>query len=189
MAEPRGTKRLLSATNTAQHPDPSEQQTTVTLPTLPATNPSHTATIPQPPATNTGTHFPGRSLLGAKKQRQSTLAPTKPKTHSDPKMDPQRIFQQPTKASVWFQVHFTGVHSESGIARWFGSIKGISEKQKTQIKQYLELVATEFPSLTDSQQQSLQTAAIAWGVPPKAIEKFATPALVKLVAIISQMTE
>ena len=80
--------------------------------------------------------------------------------------------------------------TESGIG-WFGSLalKGITEKQRKQCKQYLEITAEECSTLTATQQQALNTAAVSWGVPFKAIEKFSAPALVKLVAIITQMTE
>ena len=65
-----------------------------------------------------------------KKQRQSTLpgAPT-PK----PKMPVEAVFQQPAQRSQWFQQNFTGVHTESGVLRWFGSLKNVSEKQKTEV--------------------------------------------------------
>ena len=65
-----------------------------------------------------------------KKQRQSTSpgAPT-PK----PKMPVEAVFQQPAQRSQWFQQDFTGVHTESGILRWFGSLKNVSEKQKNRM--------------------------------------------------------
>ena len=52
------------------------------------------------------------------------------------------IFQQPAQPSSWFQSHFTGAHTESGITRWYGALKGISEKQ---CKQYLDMVSEDFP--------------------------------------------
>ena len=141
------------------------------------------------PNSPTGMHFPGRSLSGAKRQRQSTLATSSQPAKHDPKMDPQRILQQPPQQSAWFQNFKIIVREciESGVARWFGSLKGITEKQRKQCKQYLEITAEE--TLTATQQQALNAAAVSWGVPFKAIEKFTAPALVKLVAIITQMTE
>ena len=140
-------------------------------------------------ASTTETHFPGRSLAGAKKQHQWKLAPDAKRKTTDPKMDTQRIFQQPTQPSPWFQSHFTGVHTESGITRWYGALKGISEKQCKQCKQYLDMVSEDFPTITTSEQEALQKAAVAWGLPFKSIEKFSDQALVKIIAIITQMTE
>ena len=140
-------------------------------------------------ASTTATHFPGRSLAGAKKQRQSKLVPDAKRTTTHPKMDTQRIFQQPTQPTPWFQSHFTRVHTESGITRWYGALKGISEKQRKQCKQCLDMVSEDFPTITTSQQEALQKAAVAWGLPFKSIEKFSDQALVKIIAIITQMTE
>ena len=65
-----------------------------------------------------------------------------------------------------------------------------TDKQRKHFEQYMEITtAAAFPTLTTAQQESLHTAAVAWGIPFKTIEKFSNPALVKLVAIISQMTE
>ena len=46
----------------------------------------------------------------------------------------------------------------------------------------MESVAKEFPTLTTDQENSLQAAAVAWGIPVKTIDKFTNPALIKLVA-------
>ena len=104
-------------------------------------------------------------------------------------MDPRQIFQQPQQPSTWFQNNLTGVYYDSGILRWFGSLKDASDKKRRQCKQYMEATATAFPILAAAQQDSLRTAAVAWGIPCKAIDKFSNPALIKLVCIISQMTE
>ena len=55
-------------------------------------------------------------------------------------------------------------------------------------KQFVDAAAEAFPTLTTEQENSLHAAAIAWGIPYKPIEIFSNAALIKLVAIISQMT-
>ena len=117
-----------------------------------------------------------------KKQRQSTLpgAPT-PK----PKMPVEAVFQQPAQRSQWFQQNFTGVHTESGILRWFGSLKNVSEKQKTECRTYINEVLQTYPEITLDQRQQLAS----WGIPIRLIDKFQTKPLLRLLCIIAQMTE
>ena len=106
-----------------------------------------------------------------KKQRQSTLpgAPT-PK----PKMPVEAVFQQPAQRSQWFQQNFTGVHTESGILRWFGSLKNVSEKQKTECRAYINEVLQTYPEITLDQRQQLEANAASWGIPIRLIDKFQT---------------
>ena len=120
----RGTKRSHSPTAHTGLPikDKSQEHVHMIDSPLSQRNTAPDATQPQD-ASATATHFPGRSLAGAKKQRQSKLVPDAKRKATDPKMDAQRIFQQPTQPSSWFQSHFTGVHTESGITRWYGALK------------------------------------------------------------------
>ena len=142
-------------------------------------------TTPEPNSL-TGMHFPGKSLSGAKRQRQATLATGSSPTKRDPEMDPQQIFQQPPQQSTWFQEK---LHRRLHRL-WHRSMVRGTDKQRKHFEQYMEITtAAAFPTLTTAQQESLHTAAVAWGIPFKTIEKFSNPALVKLVAIISQMTE
>ena len=66
--------------------------------------------------------------------------------------DPQQIFQQPQQPSTFFQNNFTGICTDSGIIRWFGGFKSISDKQRKQCKQFMEAMAAAFPTLTSAQQ-------------------------------------
>ena len=169
----RGTKRSHSPTMHTGLPIKDKSQDHIHMIGSPL--PQHNAapdTTQLQAASTTATHFPGRSLAGAKKQRQSKLVPDAKRKATDPKMDTQRIFQQPTQPSPWFQSHFTGVHTESGMTRWYGAPNGISEKQRKQCKQYLDMVSEDFPTITTSQQVAPQKAAVAWGLPFKSIEQW-----------------
>ena len=104
-------------------------------------------------------------------------------------MDPQHILKQPKQASTWFQSHYTGVHTDSGIIRRFGVLQNITDKQRKQCKQFMESASKAFPTLTTDQENSLQAAAVAWGILVKTIDKVTNSALIKLVAAISQMSE
>ena len=114
-----------------KRPSPAEQQALLLPITTPTQQHQHQSEGSPQPNSLTGMHFPGKSLSGAKRQRQSTLAASSQTAKRDPKMDPRRILQQPPQQSAWFQNHLrhsTGAYTESGIARRFGSLKGITEK-------------------------------------------------------------
>ena len=64
-----------------------------------------------------------------------------------------------------------------------GGPKTVTDKQRKQCKQHMVITtAPAFPTLTTTQQESLRTAPLAWGIPFKASEEFSNPALVKLVS-------
>ena len=179
------------------------------LPTssLPHSHQSITASTPHQTATDTTEHTsqssktipdttskkPGKRAvqLGSnptllKKQRQSTLpgAPApKPKTPLD------AVFQQPAQRSQWFQQNFTGVRTDSGILRWFGSLKSVSEKQKAERRSYSNEVLQAYPEITLEQRQQLEANAASWGIPIRLIDKFQTKPLLRLLCIIAQMSE
>ena len=60
------------------------------------------------------------------------------------------IFNAPAQPSAWFTTNYTGVHTESGIARWFGGLK-IPDKKKNEVRQYIETVMSQFPTISEEQ--------------------------------------
>ena len=178
------------ATNPVSQP---HQHTTAPALHRPATsNTDTTSQSPKPILADTSKKQRKRTIqLGSnptllKKQRQSTLpgAPApKPKTPVD------AVFQQPAQRSQWFQQNFTGVHTESGILRWFGSLKNVSDKQKTECRTYINEVLQAYPEITLDQRQQLEANAASWGIPIHLIDKFQTRPLLRLLCIIAQMSE
>ena len=177
-------------THPAPHP---HQHTTASALHRPATDAAdRTSQSPKPVPDTTSNKPCKRAIqLGSnptllEKQRQSTLpgAPApKPKTPLD------AVFQQPAQRSQWFQQNFTGVHTESGILRWFGSLKNVSEKQKTECRNYINEVLQAYPEITTDQRQQLEANAASWGIPIRLIEKFQTRPLLRLLCVIAQMSE
>ena len=182
----------------ASHPHPfpttpAPQHTTTSTLHRPATDTTDRTSQSSKPVPDTTSNKPRKRAiqLGSnptllKKQRQSTLpgAPApKPKTPLD------AVFQQPAQRSQWFQQNFTGVHTESGILRWSGSLKNVSEKQKTECRNYINEVLQTYPEITTDQRQQLEANAASWGIPIRLIEKFQTRPLLRLLCIIAQMSE
>ena len=98
------------------------------------------------------------------------------------------IFNAPQQPSAWFTANYTGVHTESGIARWFGGLK-IPDKKKNEVKQYIETVMRQFPSISEEQRSNLDRHAVAQGIAVRAVAKFADAPLMKLLSIITAMSE
>ena len=48
--------------------------------------------------------------------------------------------------------------------------ENVTDKQRKQCKQFMEAAAKAFPTLTSKQENSLQAAAVAWGIPYKIID-------------------
>ena len=61
----------------------------------------------------------------AKRLRQSTLTGKQTPVNSRA----GAIFEIPNQPSPWFTANYTGVHTESGITRWFGSLKNPREEE------------------------------------------------------------
>ena len=98
------------------------------------------------------------------------------------------IFNTPAQPSAWFAANYTGVHTESGIARWFGGLK-IPDKKKNEVRQYIEGVMRQFPSISEEQRSNLDRRAVAQGIAVRAVAKFADTLLMKLLSIITAMSE
>ena len=170
-------------TNTSQHLHHTNLQQTP--PTWPANHPNPSP-IPHPEDPASVPSNLAATLLCSKKQRQSTLpgAPApKPKTPLD------AVLQQPPQRSQWFQQNCTGVHTDSGILRWFGSLKNVSEEQKAECRSYISEVLQAYPEITIEQRQQLEANAASWGIPIRLIDKFQTKPLLRLLCIIAQMSE
>ena len=120
----------------------------------------------------------------AKKLRQATLT-GKPAPAAK---QAGEIFNTPAQPSAWFAANYTGVHTESGIARWFGGLK-IPDKKKNEVRQYIEGVMRQFPSISEEQRSNLDRHAVAQGIAVRAVAKFADTPLMKLLSIITAMSE
>ena len=84
-------------------------------------SPAPTATSPESAVHNsfTGMHLPGKTMLGARRQKQSTLTAGSGVATSSKDPDPQQILQQPKQPSRWFQ------NSYKGLARTAASFDGL----------------------------------------------------------------
>ena len=98
------------------------------------------------------------------------------------------IFNTPAQPSAWFTANYTGVHTESGIARWFGGLK-IPDKKKNEVRHYIDTVMKQFPSISEEQRNNLDQHAVAQGIAVRAVAKFADAPLMKLLSIITAMSE
>ena len=76
----------------------------------------------------------------------------------------------------------------SGIARWFGGLK-IPDKKKNEVRQYIEGVMRQFPSISKEQRSNLNRHAVTQGIAVRAVAKFADTPLMKLLSIITAMSE
>ena len=83
----------------------------------------------------------------------------------------ERVFDKPSEPSAWFTANYTGVHTDSGVARWF------------------EDVLKQFPNITEEQHNQLDSNAVSHGIPVRTVAKFAVCPLLHLLAIITAMTE
>ena len=120
----------------------------------------------------------------AKRLRQATLTgkPTPAARQAG------EIFNTPAQPSAWFTANYTGVHTESGIVRWFGGLK-IPDKKKNEVRHYIETVMRQFPSISEEQRSNLDRHAVAQGIAVRAVAKFADAPLMKLLSIITAMSE
>ena len=118
----------------------------------------------------------------AKKLRQATLT-GKPAPAAK---QAGEIFNTPAQPSAWFAANCKGVHTESGIARWFGGLK-IPDKKKNEVRQYIEGVMRQFPSISEEQRSNFDRHAVAQGI--AVLAKFADTPLMKLLSIITAMSE
>ena len=135
-------------------------------------------------ASTQGTETSASTRPPTKRLRQATLTgkPTPAARQAG------EIFNTPTQPSAWFTANYTGVHTESGIARWFGGLK-IPDKKKNEVRQYIETVMTQFPSISEEQRSNLDRHAAAQGIAVRAVAKFADAPLMKLLSIITAMSE
>ena len=135
-------------------------------------------------ASTQGTETSASTRPPTKRLRQATLTgkPTPAARQAG------EIFNTPTQPSAWFTANYTGVHTESGIVRWFGGLK-IPDKKKNEVRQYIETVMTPFPSISEEQRSNLDRHAVAQGIAVRAVAKFADAPLMKLLSIITAMSE
>ena len=123
---------------------------------------SGAAASTQGPETSASTRPPTKRL------RQATLT-SKPAPAA---RQAGEIFNSPTQPSAWFTANYTGVHTESGIVRWFGGLK-IPDKKKNEVRQYIETVMRQFPSISEEQRSNLDRHAVAQGIAVRAVANFA----------------
>ena len=110
-------------------------------------------------ASTQGTETSASTRPPTKRLRQATLT-GKPMPAA---RQAGEIFNTPTQPSAWFTANYTGVHTESGIVRWFGGLK-IPDKKKNEVRQYIETVMTQFPSISEEQRSNLDRRAVAQGI-------------------------
>ena len=156
-------------------------------------NPKRKLTFPSPgnpqptsgaAASTQGTETSASTRPPTKRLRQATLTgkPTPAARQAG------EIFNTPAQPSAWFTANYTGVHTESGIVRWFGGLK-IPDKKKNEVRQYIETVMSQFPSISQEQRSNLDRHAVAQGIAVRAVAKFADAPLMKLLSIITAMSE
>ena len=135
-------------------------------------------------AATQGTETSASTRPPTKRLRQATLTgkPTPAARQAG------EIFNTPTQPSARFTANYTGVHTESGIVRWFGGLK-IPDKKKNEVRQYIETVTRQFPSISEEQRSNLDWHAVAQGIAARAVAKFADAPLMKLLSIITAMSE
>ena len=87
----------------------------------------HSSQSPQGTTTSTqGAETSASARPPAKKLRQATLT-GKPAPAAK---QAGEIFNTPAQPSAWFAANYTGVHTESGIARWFGGLNNPRQKEE-----------------------------------------------------------
>ena len=156
-------------------------------------NPKRKLTSPSPgntqptsgaAASTQGTEASASTRPPAKRLRQATLTgkPTPAARRAG------EIFNTHAQPSAWFTANYTGVHTESGIFRWFGGLK-IPDKKKNEVRHYIETVMRQFPSISEEQRSNLDRRAVAQGIAVRAVAKFADAPLMKLLSIITAMSE
>ena len=160
----------------AETPPNPKRKLTFTSPTTQPTSGAATSTQ--------GTEASASTRPPAKKLRQATLTgkPTPAARQAG------EIFNTPAQPSAWFTANYTGVHTESGIVRWFGGLK-IPDKKKNEVRHYIETVMRHFPSISEEQRSNLDRHAVAQGIAVRAVAKFADAPLMKLLSIITAMSE
>ena len=148
------------------------------------TQPSRYTLQPKEETSTQGTETSASARPPTKRLRQATLTgkPTPAARQAG------EIFNTPTQPSAWFTANYTGVHTESGIVRWFGGLK-IPDKKKNEVRQYIETVMRQFPSISEEQRSNLDRHAVAQGIAMRAVAKFADAPLLKLLSIITAMSE
>ena len=135
-------------------------------------------------ASTQGTETSASTRPPTKRLRQATLT-GKPAPAA---RQAREIFNTPTQPSAWFTANYTGVHTESGIARWFGGLK-IPDKKKNEVRQHIETVMRQFPSISEEQRSNLDRHGVAQGIAVRAVAKFADAPLMRLLSIITAMSE
>ena len=148
------------------------------------TSPGNTQPTSGAAASTQGTEASASTRPPAKRLRQATLTgkPTPAARQAG------EIFNTPAQPSAWFTANYTGVHTESGIVRWFGGLK-IPDKKKNEVRHYIETVMRQFPSISEEQRSNLDRRAVAQGIAVRAVAKFADAPLMKLLSIITAMSE
>ena len=146
---------------------------------------THSSQSPRGAAASTqGAEASAPTRPPAKKFRQATLT-GKPAPAAK---QAGEIFNTTAQPSAWFAANYTGVHTESGIARWFGGLK-IPDKKKNEVRQYIEGVMRQFPSISEEQRSNLDRHAVAQGIAVRAVARFADAPLMKLLSRITAMSE
>ena len=167
------------------HDEPSPDNTPVN-PKRKLTFPSPSNTLPTSGAAVSmqGTETSASTRPPTKRLRQATLTgkPTPAARQAG------EIFNAPAQPSAWFTTNYTGVHTESGIARWFGGLK-IPDKKKNEVRQYIETVMSQFPAISEEQRSNLDRHAVAQGIAVRAVAKFADAPLLKLLSIITATSD
>ena len=148
------------------------------------TSPGSTQSPRSTAASTQGAEISATTRPPAKKLRQATLT-SKPALAAK---QAGEIFNTPAQPSAWFTANYTGVHTESGIVRWFGGLK-IPDKKKNEVKQYIESVMRQFPSISEEQRSNLDRHAVAQGIAVRTVAKFADAPLMRLLSIITAMSE
>ena len=148
------------------------------------TSPTNTQPTSGAATSTQGTEASASTRPPAKKLRQATLTgkPTPAARQAG------EIFNTPAQPSAWFTANYTSVHTESGIVRWFGGLK-IPDKKKNEVHHYIETVMRQFPSISEEQRSNLDRHAAAQGIAVRAVAKFADAPLMKLLSIITAMSE
>ena len=151
---------------------------------LTSSSPGNTQPTSGAAASAQGTEAAAATRPPTKRLRQATLT-GKPAPAA---RQAGEIFNTPQQPSAWFTANYTGVHTESGIVRWFGGLK-IPDKKKNEVKQYIETVMRQFPSISEEQRSNLDRHAVAQGIAVRAVAKFADAPLMRLLSIITAMSE
>ena len=94
------------------------------------TSPGNTQPTSGVTTSTQGTEASASTRLPAKRLRQATLTgkPTPAARQAG------EIFNTPAQPSAWFTANYTGVHTESGIVRWFGGLKILGPPTKRRMR-------------------------------------------------------